>query len=515
MREADPKPIARPRGDAPHEEAHGSVIGELAGGSRGWLASLIVHMAALIALALWTLPPLPDAARSLLLSEPVESEMEELEDFEQLLEQPLEMETEPVELQAPTDQLAEEISLSPFDEMEAAPSFTELSDLGMTAAPTPVPTDAMGFDGTGTSGRGRMSATAIAQLGGTQESEQAVARALEWIAEHQNADGSWSLVHVGGACRGRCPNPAVIPGERDDFTASLRAGTGLALLPFLGAGQTHKEGRYQREVGAGLQALAALAKPESQGASWRDPGIAGPYSHAIAAIALTEAYGMTRDPALAGPAQAAVDYILFTQDPQSGGWRYEPRQSPGDTSVTGWQVMALKSAHLAQLSVPAQSAQLASKFLDSVSSDGGARYKYLPNEPGGETDTRSSIGLLSRMYLGWKKENEALARGVKQISEAGPSADNYYYNYYAAQVLFQFTGGRGLMWRDWNREMREQLIATQETRGHMRGSWFVPEQHNTRGGRLYTTALGAMTLEVYYRYMPIYQETAVSVEFPQ
>ncbi|MEM1305323.1 MAG: hypothetical protein AAGG46_10525, partial [Planctomycetota bacterium] len=130
-------------------------------------------------------------------------------------------------------------------------------------------------------------------------------------------------------------------------------------------------------------------------------------------------------------------------------------------------------------------------------------------------DALSAVGLLSRMYLGWENNHEPLVRGVEQLADRGPSRDNFYFNYYAAQVLFQFTSGEGAMWRDWNTELRDQLISQQDTRGHARGSWFVEGPHAEAGGRLYQTSLATMTLEVYYRYLPIYKLGTESVEFPQ
>jgi hypothetical protein len=81
-----------------------------------------------------------------------------------------------------------------------------------------------------------------------------------------------------------------------------------------------------------------------------------------------------------------------------------------------------------------------------------------------------------------------------------------YFNYYASQVLHHIGGPN---WEKWNPRMREYLIRTQATDGHEMGSWYFAESHSTPGGRLYTTAMATMTLEVYYRYMPMYKEEFV------
>jgi hypothetical protein len=488
------------------------VVAAALAGSSSWLLSLALHLAVVLGLAMWHFPELPQLAVNLLtMSDSPADEVEEIEElsFSELeLDQP-----EPDEPQPDTSQLADEVSFSEFADVTEAPSLVELSETGPATAPMSMPTDGLGFAGMGTSGRGQMARTELVRRGGGNgRSEEAVARCLQWLAQHQNPDGTWSLIHDGGKCQGRCDHPAAIPASRDPFSESLRSGTGLALLPFLGAGQTHEEGKYQKVVLKGLQALERLGKREPKGGfSWMDSG--NMYAHGLNSIVLTEAFGMTQDSRLIGPAQSALDFIVYAQDPRGGGWRYSPRQA-GDTSVVGWQVMALKSGHLAGLNVPASTVKGASAFLDTAAVDDG--FTYDPNRPPiNYRLSTSAVGLLCRMYLGWQREDERLKRGVEKLAAAGPSEKDYYYNYYAAQVLFQYTGGEGPMWKAWNEKLRDQLIAAQDKQGHARGSWYVDDTHAARGGRLYVTSLAAMTLEVYYRYMPIYQTDAVVKEFPE
>ena len=473
-------------------------------------------MAALLVLALWYLPELPALTTGLLESLP--SDTDQADDITEL--EPLELDPiklkdlpEALQVQPDTDVVADSVNFSAAQDVAAPPTFTNLADFGLDTAPEML-TDNLGPIGTtGLTGRGQLSRTALVRRGGGNEgTEIAVAMALKWLADHQNSDGTWSLDHTGGKCQGRCEHPGTI---RD----GLSAGTALGLLPFLGAGQTHQEGRYQQVVERGLAALVQLGESSKNGISWRDGGTM--YSHGLAAIALCEAYGMTKDERLYVPAQGALAYIVYAQDPQGGGWRYAPRQ-PGDTSVVGWQIMALKSGHLAGLSVPPMTVAKASLFLDSAQTDNGARYFYgrFPGEnPNSShttpTDTRSAVGLLSRMYMGWKKDHPALKDGIALLAKSGPSRENYYYNYYGAQVLFQHTGGVGNVWRAWNDKLRDQLVEQQDKKGHAKGSWYVEGPHNNRGGRIFTTSLATMTIEVYYRYMPIYQTEAVDDEFPE
>jgi hypothetical protein len=120
---------------------------------------------------------------------------------------------------------------------------------------------------------------------------------------------------------------------------------------------------------------------------------------------------------------------------------------------------------------------------------------------------------LSRMYLGWKRDNPALQRGVQWLSRRGPSASNMYYNYYATQVMRHWEGEQ---WKNWNQQMRDQLIHSQAKQGHEEGSWFTGggDHGAPTGGRLYCTAMAAMILEVYYRHMPIYRMRSVEQDFP-
>ncbi len=347
--------------------------------------------------------------------------------------------------------------------------------------------------GGGLEGRGQSARAQLLPIrGGTPQSEAAVARGLKWLAYHQRDDGSWSFNHHGNRCRGACRNPGSEP--------STTAATALALLPFLGAGHTHTSDEYGQLIERGLYYLNNKASFEEEGADLRDGTM---YGQGLSAIALCEAYSMTKETTLKGLAQKSIDYIVYAQDKKGGGWRYEPGQ-PGDTTVTGWQLMALKSAEMAGLDVPSPSIHMAKGFLDSVSSEYGSRYGYLSKDNPGRVTT--AIGLLCRMYTGWRRNRPALERGVELLDKWEPSKNDLYFNYYATQVLCHFEGP---LWKRWNPKMREYLIATQATSGHEAGSWYFPDRHGDKGGRLYSTAVAIMILEVYYGYRPLYEREAV------
>ena len=344
--------------------------------------------------------------------------------------------------------------------------------------------------GGGLEGRGAARARLAADDGGTPDSEGAVERGLRWLHTYQREDGSWNFDHNKGRHSGFCRNPGTV--------ASTTAATAIALAPFLGAGYTHLGGDYQDTVHRGLYYLKTRALVTPNGVDLQEGTM---YAQGLAAIVLCEAYAMTGDPGLEDIAQRALEFIDYAQDKRGGGWRYTPGE-PGDTTVTGWQLMALKSGQMANLHVRSPSVMLACQFLNSVSCEDGARYGYMSTDP---RKTTTAVGLLCRMYTGWRRSNPGLRVGVAYLSEWGPSEDNMYYNYYATQVVRHWGGQE---WEEWNPKMRDYLIATQSNHAHEAGSWYFSGGHGESGGRLYNTAMAVMTLEVYYRYMPLYRQKA-------
>lgn len=351
----------------------------------------------------------------------------------------------------------------------------------------------------------------VRAAGGNDASEAAVARALRWLAAHQSPDGRWSLNNYhrhNPACR--CKDLNFESSVMDNDTA----GTALGLLPFLGAGHTHKKGAspYAGNVLRALQFLTG--RQQNNG----DLG-GGMYAHALATIALCEAYGMTSDIKLRLPAQKAIQFIEYAQNTQTGGWRYQPR-TDGDTSVVAWQVMALRSGQMAGLTVRSQTLDLAKRWLDSCQSDGGAQYSYVPGS--GATPAMTAAALLNRQYMGWGPRNPALHKGCEFLLRTAPPPPEkprpgeqlgpIYYYYYATQVMHHM-GDK--YWDAWNPRMRDFLIRTQLKKddGHREGSWDPRgSDHGGAGGRIYATSLACLTLEVYYRHLPLYRREQVSKE---
>lgn len=362
---------------------------------------------------------------------------------------------------------------------------------------------------------GRMSAAAknalVRTMGGNSASEAAVAYGMRWLAKHQFPDGGWSFEHDSHPdCKGQCTQPGSLKG------GARTAATGMALLAFLGGGHTHQNGDYQKEVKNGVEFLLKNGQTTASGFDLCPQVVANEkmYTQGLCTIALSELAALTKDNRVKAAATGAVNFIVNGQNPKSGGWRYTPypsSQDPGDTSVVGWQIMALKSAKNAKLSFPGTTFKQAEQYLNAAQVEGGAKYVYDLNQKT-PTPTMTAAALLCRMYLGWDRKNKGLQEGVKYLVATKPAPNNMYYNYYATQVLHHWGGDE---WTTWNGIMRDQLIRTQKTGkdGHMQGSWDLSDPHGATGGRLYMSCLCIMTLEVYYRHLPIYRREGLKVEF--
>lgn len=365
------------------------------------------------------------------------------------------------------------------------------SELQNLIAATQITTNAS-FSATGVKGRDLRKRQQVALAnGGTLETEKAVEEALRWLANHQRPNGSWSLLHNTKDCGNECPNE----GCKDRFDT---AATGLALLAFLGAGYTHRDGEYRETVRRGVYFLMQVIEITPQGGSFLYQCERGMYNHGIAAFALCEAYQLTGDPDLKKAAQQCVDFIVSAQN-YAGGWGYLPKK-PGDLTLSGWQIMALKSAYSAKLEVPAGTILKIDSFLDTQQMDGGTFFGY--TKPG-KSPTCTAIGLLIRLFRGMTHTDPRILDGVAFFHQNGPSNNDVYHNYYVTLFLFH-VGGH--LWDNWNARQREFLLRTQSTSGHSKGSWYFDNAYGKEGGRLYSTAMCAMTLEVYYRYSPLYKQ---------
>jgi hypothetical protein len=208
---------------------------------------------------------------------------------------------------------------------------------------------------------------------------------------------------------------------------------------------------------------------------------------------------------LRAAAQASLNYIMNVQH-VGGGWRYTPKTQPGDTSHHGWMIRALHDGYSADLTVNPHTIKQASYFLDLVShGDYKQIFWYMQDNEHGSHRATTAIGLLCRMYMGMDKRSGTIREGVRHLHHWGPDlTGNMYYNYFASHVLFQYGEEP---WNTWNPILRDFLIQRQAKDGHEKGSWSFKrtDYGGAVGGRLYSTALAAITLEVYYAYPRIYR----------
>ena len=509
--------------EAEEPENDGSAVsrfllpGGAIGGARTWSVMAInagLHGVAVLILALIVLP-LPETEIFMEITsaieppEPIEQEFEEIQ-----VDQPDSLEDDPVEAQV----------VNPIEEISENPLEIDINDLEINIPDVEVETEdnagPPSSKNTGEmSGRSKAGRAAlVAKRGGNAASEAAVQAGLKWLANHQYPDGGWSYDHAQGACNGQC-------GQAGSLSTDCRnAATGMALLAMMGAGHTPYDGKYSENVRAGIQFLLknSAAVPAGRDMRGKVAGNTGMYTQAIAATALCEAVAMAQHNSVLArsekefrkserarqqflrsvmpAANGGVQFIVQAQHQQSGGWGYNPRTA-GDTSILGWQIMALKAAVHAKIPFPANSVAGANRFLTGVQHESG-HFGYRGPEKKLST---TAIGVIARMLSGMPRDNPFLQKCVAHLSAAGPNKANMYYNYYATQVMLHYGGEE---WNKWNAVMRDHLVNTQAKEGHAAGSWGLPpgEAHGARGGRLYMTCLCTMTLEVYYRHLPLYGE---------
>ncbi len=441
-----------------------------------WLISLTVHVAIILLLALI---PLSDKIRT---SISFFAGMSEAQDVGEEMTV-FETQADSSELEASQTLAAmPDLSLSELVVPDFTPSITR-SDLLVPVLLT-----------NGLRGRtGPMKSALLKAYGGTQGTEDAVEAGLKWLARNQRSDGSWSLVG---------------PYNDGGVTENKPAATAMALLAFMGAGNTHQSGAYKENVLKGIGMVKKFQDKEGFFAE-QSVGNQRTYGQAQCTIAICELYGMTGDPELREVAQKAVRYAEKAQG-KNGGWRYAPREN-GDTSVTGWYVMALISARMAGLDVDSDVLEKVQAFLDTVQRYGrttqvnpdGERYAYQSYSIA--TPSMTAEGMLCRLYLGWNTKDPRIESGSEFLCSQPISADkgriSYYYWYYATTSLHHI-GGR--FWKEWNEKMKEVLPALQINSGKEKGSWSANgDPHEGGGGRLYSTCLAIYCLESYYRHLPL------------
>ena len=346
--------------------------------------------------------------------------------------------------------------------------------------------------------------------------QQALTDALEWLKNHQSPDGSWD-------CDGFTENCGKIGTDvcEDTGNAAHDVGiTGLALLAFLGNGDTTTTGKYKDVVAKGVKYLKSEQDYDS-GLIGEDSTRDFIYNHAIATLALCEVYYFSKSPLIKKNAQKAVNYIARARN-QYGAWRYDvPPSGENDTSVTGWMLFALKSAKDAKLKIDEEAITDGLAFLDDQTTPRSGHVGYdakgssssrtpsneqFPREKG---EAMTAVGLLCRIFLGQDPDEtelegqkimqngaDLLLTKLPEWDEKGFGCDMYYW-YYGTYAMFQMGGNH---WKRWNAAMKDTLLKNQIQDGDAKGSWNPVGPWGYSGGRVYSTALMTLCLEVYFRY---------------
>jgi len=344
----------------------------------------------------------------------------------------------------------------------------------------------------------------VEQQGGSGRTEAAVAAALRWLATAQSPEGRWDANRFGAG-----QEQAVLGHDRGGAGRNADTGiTALALLAFLGAGHSHQQGQYQEAVRMGLDFL--LRSQASDGSLVGNATFyAQMYCHSMATFALAEAQAMTGDARLRPAVAKAVNFSLAAQNASTGGWRYRPGDI-GDTSQLGWQLMALASAERAGIEIPTHTWVRARRFLHSVRRGTfGGLASYRPES--GPTVSMTAEAFYCRLLLedvvgvGEDVAADTEARNYLLTTLPDTQQINLYYWYYATLALHHRQNrdeNFDAAWRTWNNKLASTLVSTQVATGPDAGSWNTNTVWGGYGGRVYTTALAAMCLEVYYRYIP-------------
>jgi hypothetical protein len=407
----------------------------------------------------------------------------------------------PIELTGPVTRLQQRIVVGELstERNRVAPSFSPIASRldrrRARATKVAIAEDNVGMRSMFSLRQGDTRKQFIELFGGTNQSESVVNRGLVWLAQHQNQDGSWSFHDFHKNCKGKHPNCSGAGGEHSNCAA-----TGMALLPFLAAGHTHMSGEYKKTVSRAIKWMTTTQKENGDLLAKGDRQHM--YSHGIATIALCEAYGMTQDPKLEKPARRAIDFIVTAQHKGSGGWRYKPNEK-GDTSVVGWQMMAIKSGEMAGIEVPKVTIDNVGRWLKSVEDKNGGRFGYTGR---GASPAMTAEGLLCLQFMQIDRNDPRMRRGADYLLQHLPQRsqkNTSYYWYYATQVMYHM---QGQYWKTWNDQLRDQLVETQVKSGHMAGTWTPRDRWEKRGGRVYSTAMKLLMLEVYYRHLPLYQQ---------
>lgn len=336
---------------------------------------------------------------------------------------------------------------------------------------------------------------------------------LRWLAAHQDENGAWDPARF---------MKHDVDGEKCDGAGgpNHKVGvTGLALLAFLGDGNSLHHGPYKETVARAAKYLRSM-QDEETGLIGEPVGHTYHYGHAISTLALSELYNTSRSSVLKETCQRAANYIARARNPY-GAWRYDcPPVGDNDTSVTGWMLMAVHSAQDAGLKVDREAFHGGLNWIDEVTDPATGRVGYdamgshssrivgvndhFPAETG---EAMTAIGLFSRFLCGqhpdrnpmMAKHADLMLRELPRWDPANHSVDMYYW-LHGSYAMFQMGGA---YWKHWSDALLPALVETQRKDGNAAGSWDPVGPWGPLGGRVFSTAVMSLCLQSQYRYARI------------
>ena len=490
------------------------------------LVSICIHILVALGLLLFYKPAVPQIESAVVEVKMQEEEIKEIED-EKVLEELDKLEQQVDEQPVPQTEMPEVVAeqVAEISEDFGDPDLSNTNDeamdfsdaLDIKANDTPLKISSL-YEGR--SAIGRMNA--LKKMGGSQQTESAVLRALRWLKKTQNEDGSWmDMKHLE---HGTWAHPGLIEAYKDAIT-------GLCLLAYL----AHNETDTSKEFGDTVK-NAMLYLADRVNANALPKGDYYPYINGIVAYALAEAYGITQIPSLRPPMEAALQVVLDGQQ-TGGGYDYNYKQGHRwDLSIAGWQYQAMKAGYAAGATISEDLKKGMEKgvsFIRNMAytnprSESSPPFKYSNIKPtysdgmqgaavlclqllgeGNCPEAKAGIEYIDKIVNNRKHPNDSRVQWRDDMwTTSGPTHNPLYYWYYCTQAMFHVMGRP---WKDWNDHFAPMCIAKQNPEGY----WSSPGATKQQAiDRWYTTALCALTLQVYYRYLPTYRkpEKAVKVE---
>ena len=321
-----------------------------------------------------------------------------------------------------------------------------------------------------------------------KEQDREVVAALDWLARHQDTEGTWSASKFDARCVGTKCGGLV---AEDNVVGT----TSLAMLAFLGRGETNDSGSHRGTVRKAAKALIGLQ--DETGFVGSKTGVNARLAHAYAAFALAEMYGITGARSMKEPARRAVGSIVSLQD-ASGGWKVSDSDAACSELLTSVCVLTLRSAELSAIEVDDASFARVVRWLD------GAPAKSEP-----VADARTAASLVARIFAKWDfaalAKDERYAKDAALFASRPPEwkeklSDGELLTWcVAAPALFQ-KGGEP--WSKWWTAFQKAAVARQcaDPARCDRGSWALGDPAIPFGGRVATTALVCRALEATYLY---------------